>query len=170
MLICNSGVFTAGILLIIWIATKNFTKDQFRRLTPIVVAAVLILSGISLATARVLRHSDWMQFCSNEVFKEIRAPLGQRKAVFFNRGCGALDSSYTTQISILAPNEKIDVASEGNIFIAENEWSERSKRWHLDIDAKWQSPNILVLQYPKSAKVYRSETIWKGIKVNYVKR
>jgi len=76
------------------------------------IALLLIVAIIAIVGACNYIADD---MCGNEIHKEYLSPNGSLKAVVFQRDCGAT-TGFSTQISILNANEKLD-NEVGNIFI-----------------------------------------------------
>ena len=168
MLICNSLIYSGGVALLAWPLTKKTRRDRLRHLAPYVFSGVVIASFLTLGIAHVLKHTDWMQMCSNTVIHEYPAPQEKYKAVLFSRGCGAVDSGDTTHLSIIKMKDRIDVGDEGNVFIAAPKDFE--KGGDLNIGVEWQSPKNLLLRFSAITNPYRSEKSWKDINVAYEER
>lgn len=81
-----------------------------------------------------------------------------RKAVVFERDCGATDGG-STQVSILDTDEKLP-ASKGNAFVV---------KYYPNVKVNWQSDRrlVIVIQYPKSYRVFAHKVTVKDVSIRY---
>lgn len=94
--------------------------------------------------------------CGNKILREINSSDRMRKAVVFERDCGATDGG-STQVSILDVDDKLP-SSKGNAFIV---------KYYPDVKVHWQSDRRLVIQYPKSYRVFAHEVTVKDVSIRY---
>lgn len=83
------------------------------------------------------------------------------RAVLFSRDCGAT-TGFSTQLSILLINESLPGTS-GNVFIEDGNHG-ASEYW---AKVRWDSPKRIVVSYPSHARLFRKETLVKGVAVIY---
>src|SRR5688572_33159899 len=83
-----------------------------QRSTLSIVVAVIVIAGGGVWASRVLAPS-----CDNEVINEVVSPDGLRKAVLFQRECGAT-TGFSSQISVIATNDRLR-DSAGNVLVAD---------------------------------------------------
>ena len=94
--------------------------------------------------------------CRNTVLQTAAAPAGDRKAVMFERDCGAT-TAYSTQVSILPSGKKLNGA--GNVFVIEGPWARIT----------WLSPDVLLIQYDDQARVFHANEAVAGVTIRYEK-
>jgi hypothetical protein len=106
--------------------------------------------------------------CGNQVVSTITAPDGQKKAVVFQRDCGAT-TGFSTQISILPlshglPNEG------GNVFIADCDHGAAPAAAHggPEVHLSWAGSNRLEVRFHPKARVFRSVPSLDDVEITYV--
>ena len=106
--------------------------------------------------------------CNNDVVSEVKSPDGARKAVLFQRDCGA-STGYSTQISILDRDSVPSAA--GNVFIADarHGTAEATKWGGPWADAHWLSSDRLVIRYDQRARVFKAANRQFSVTVTYTK-
>jgi len=96
--------------------------------------------------------------CGNAVVAEIPSPKGDKRAVVFQRDCGAT-TRMSTQVSILSRGQSL--RDEGNAFIADDTGNV------LAIDVRWASNDELMIYYPARARVFRHNTKVDAVTIRY---
>lgn len=122
------------------------------------ISAVAILGALVLIWATL----PLRQPCGNKVLVEAPSSDGARKALLFQRSCGASSDIYT-HVSIVAPDDK-KVAVGGNVFVAQG---------HPDRTAtniRWDGPRTLVVETGGRDAATRMEVWMKGVLVKYEDR
>lgn len=112
---------------------------------------------ILIATISTLTGCALIPLCSNKVLREIISPDRTRKVVVFERDCGATDGG-STQVSVLDADEKLLDDSKGNAFII---------KYYPNVNVSWQSDLHLVIQHPKSDRVFARKTTVKDVSIRY---
>jgi hypothetical protein len=100
--------------------------------------------------------------CGNEVLKEVASPDARRRAVVFQRSCGAT-TGFSTHVSVLDAGESVGVAA-GNAFTADGPIMD------LLPAVRWESAEKVVVAYPSWARVFRREGRVKSVQVGYEER
>jgi hypothetical protein len=92
--------------------------------------------------------------CANEVIREVASPDGKRKAVVFERDCGAT-TGFSTQASVL-PIGKSLPNDGGNIFVADTNHgaAPSGPGGGPEVMVYWAGPNDLVLEHDVRARVF----------------
>jgi hypothetical protein len=104
--------------------------------------------------------------CADTVIKTALSPDGRRKAVLFERNCGAT-TGFSTQVGIYRANRT--PASKRTVFTADTdhgavEVAASGGPW---ADLAWASPNRLVVTYAAGARVHRREPRAGAVTVVY---
>ncbi len=99
--------------------------------------------------------------CGNRILKEETSPDSHRRAVIFERDCGAT-TGFSLHVSILAANESLPEEG-GNAFVEDGNRG-KSEFW---AQARWLSQERIVITYPSQARVFLKETLVKGVGVTY---
>ncbi len=94
--------------------------------------------------------------CENTVEKEVISPNGLKKAVIFDRGCGAT-VGFITAISIVPNGESLKSSDTGNVLLAENIYKEVSGTGNAEdrimrenFDIEWLNDMELLVRYTES--------------------
>ncbi len=98
--------------------------------------------------------------CENAVVSRKPSPDEKNDAVSFQRSCGSTTGN-AIEVSIL-PRQATPAAG-GNLFIADDNHGEIS----ATVWVEWRSPTILVIAYDRRARVFKKETGWGAIKIEY---
>jgi hypothetical protein len=102
--------------------------------------------------------------CGNRILSEIPAQVGSKRAVVFERDCGAT-TDFNTQVSILNANESAP-REAGNVFIAD---SDHGAVTNLIVSVRWDSPDHLVVVFPARARVFQQQVQVIGVNISYEK-
>jgi hypothetical protein len=114
----------------------------------------------SAITVLLLCSHGCLDFCRNQVLNETRSPDNGKRAVVFERDCGAT-TGFSTQISIL-PATKYLPREAGNVFIEESVHGVATT-----VRVRWDSPQRVVITYPGHARIFRKEVLVKGVAIAY---
>jgi hypothetical protein len=100
--------------------------------------------------------------CGNQVVQSAAAPGRDRRAVVFERDCGAT-TNFTTQISVVRGEP---VPGRGNVFIADagiipTSWGGPWAR------VSWRAPDRLLVQYDGSARVFVRNAKAAGVTIEF---
>jgi hypothetical protein len=125
----------------------------------IVAGALVILVGVAYIRTTPLSGAS---LCANEVVQEARSPDGTRRAVVFERDCGAT-TRKSTQLMIL-PADTVLPNEGGNVFVA-----------YVDpalVQVSWASANSLILSRPQlpASSVFHEEPSADDVGITYLTR
>ncbi|MCI0351046.1 MAG: hypothetical protein L0Z53_16595 [Acidobacteriales bacterium] len=116
--------------------------------------SVALLLGVSFLTA-----CD----CENTVVREGQSPEATRKAVVFERYCGANDGRpFTTQVSIVNVNASLPWG-EANAFTARHDGINP-----VNVSIEWESEDTLLIRHPQDTRVLKKENRVGRTAVRYV--
>ncbi|WP_419536476.1 DUF5412 family protein [Endozoicomonas sp.] len=130
------------------------TKKRFWMMT---LASIVI--AISVIGIVILLLVD---MCGNETFETMLSPDGVRKAVIFQRDCGAT-TDFSTQISIIGGADDL-VNESGNIYIVAGHPKESAPV------ISWQGNDVLIIHRDLDGSEFNAVTVLKGdgrVKVVY---
>jgi len=132
------------------------------------LAAVAVLAAGAFLWFVQSLSSAFEGMCGNQVLAEFPSPNGQVKAVIFERNCGTT-TDFSTQVSILSSGELLENEG-GNLFVADTDHGRAPSgvgggpevrfRWVSDAEAE-------IFHHP-AARVYKSSTSLRGMRVSYV--
>ena len=105
--------------------------------------------------------------CRNEVLQMVASPNEGRKAVIFQRDCGAT-TGFSTQLSILRANDEFP-KEPGNTFIADTDGGQApaGKGGGPEVKVQWVGETELIVMHDKRARVFLSEPTIDGVKLRY---
>jgi hypothetical protein len=126
------------------------------------VSSLPRFAKIQFVTALVLPLVACLDPCRNTVLSEVTAPGERRRAVVFERDCGAT-TDFSTHVSVLNATEVLP-RSIGNTFIAD---SDHGTVKDVKVSVRWASSNHLVVSYPTRARIFRQEVRVGDIVVSY---
>ena len=123
----------------------------------------IFICGIALAACNL----DGSDLCRNYELQTIYSPDGDRKAVVFQRDCGAT-TGFSTQVSILRSSEKLPNKG-GNTFIADTDHGQApsGQGGGPEVEVRWVSYQEVEVVYDKLARVFRREEIVDGVTIKY---
>jgi hypothetical protein len=107
----------------------------------------LLLALVSIAAVSCM--------CGSRVIA--RTSRGFRTVTVFERDCGATTAS-STQVSV---QWRWSVLGSGNAFVADRLSNDNA------VTARWLSDREVEIQYPASARVFRSESSANGVRIRY---
>ena len=127
-----------------------------------VVLAVLIISAaVWIAPFALVRSGT-------EVVGDVLSPDGKWDVVLMVRNGGAT-TDYSTQLSVIPAvgrlsRELPSRPSPGNVLIADGNHGAVAvnDRGFMHVDVVWQSPNLVVITFPPSARVFKQERWFQG--------
>src|SRR5262245_2535310 len=107
----------------------------------------------SVAYAGLLFLAGCSDSCSNMVVSSLDAPDGRHSAALFQRDCGAT-TSYSTQISVLAPGEQ--PSGSGNTLVADDDHgAARTGEWSGPwAEVKWLASDHLLIRYATKSRIF----------------
>jgi hypothetical protein len=107
-----------------------------------------------------------------EVIGDMPSPDGKWDVVLMVRNAGAT-TDYSTQLSVVAAgarlSREIALCRPGNLFIADSNHGAAAvdDRGFMHVDVVWQSPSLVVITFPPSARVFKQERQLQSITINY---
>lgn len=106
--------------------------------------------------------------CRHQVVGTFTAPEGLKKAVVFQRDCGAT-TGFSTQISILPLSHDLPDES-GNVFIADCDHGAAPAAAHggPEVHLSWSDSNRLEIRFHPKARVFRSESSRDEVEISYL--
>ena len=114
------------------------------------------------AAALALSLIGCLDPCGNAIRSEVASPDGKKRAVVFERSCGAT-TPFSAHVSVLDRGEKLPQSS-GNVFDADGD---HGAVRDVTVTVFWTSRNELLLRYPAAARVYvRNEQV-NGVAIKY---
>lgn len=90
---------------------------RFRKII-LLIAAGLAVSFLLIYAVIDHVFSGW-GFCENTIYQELASPNISRRAVVFERNCGAT-TGFSTQLSVLSANEEL-MNDSGNTYIVDGQ-------------------------------------------------
>lgn len=144
-----------------------------RPLKKILVGGVwLVGSGAVLIaiSALVLPSLLFGGMCANDIMKEVVSADGTKKAVVFQRNCGAT-AGFSTHASVLPVSRSLP-NDGGNVFSADTNHgaAPSGPKGGPELDASWVDPKELVLEHHPQARVCKAETSIGDTHVRFVSR
>lgn len=123
------------------------------------------LSALRLipAVALTLTLLSCVDPCENTILTESSSPGTNKRAVIFDRSCGAT-SGFSSQVSVLSANEPLPHSSGGNLFVADDDHGAVKE---MAVTVRWVSRDHLVVGYPARARVFKKEAQARGVAVAY---
>lgn len=122
---------------------------------------------IAISSILVLLCSAACDVCENQVVSIAPSPNGLVRAFLFTRSCGAT-TGFSTQISIIPSDAKLP-NERGNTFIADSDHGRVpiENNGELKVRMTWLSNDQLLVEYPKGARLFRSENTRRRIHIEY---
>lgn len=104
--------------------------------------------------------------CANTEIASALSPEGSRRAVLFERSCGAT-TGFSTQVSIVDPGER--PKGPGNAFVADSDHglAVEGAGGGVWADIRWLSDDHLLVRHAAGARIFKSEPEVSGVKVIY---
>lgn len=103
-----------------------------------------------------------MDPCGNTILTDSPSPGGNKRAVIFERSCGAT-TGFSSQVSVLDANKTFPNSS-GNVFIADGDHGAVKE---MAVTVRWLSRDQFVIRYPARARVFKKEVQARGVAVEY---
>ena len=106
--------------------------------------------------------------CQNSTVSTAAAPASDLKAVLFQRDCGAT-TGFSSQVSVTGADEA--PAGGGNVFVADTDHgvAEAASWGGPWVEARWLSPQQLLIRYDAKARVFTQNASVSGVTVAYEK-
>jgi hypothetical protein len=110
-----------------------------------------------------------LSFCEVESLSSTPSPDGSKKVEVFVVNCGAT-TDWSTQASILKPNEMITDSSRGNLLAIDGNhgeaWPEAGKGWPVIVPV-WNDSNNVEIHYSRGTRATPEDEMIKGVNVTY---
>jgi len=106
-------------------------------------------------------------FCGSRIVREVPSPNGSKRAVLFERDCGAT-TSFSTQVSIISVGKKLS-NENGNIFIADanHDSVPVDSQGVMAVDIAWKNNQEVEITYPTRARIFLRAPDYQGIRIGY---
>ncbi len=126
--------------------------------------AVALVAGVGAVLWGAGRQAG---LCDNTPLAEVPSPGGTRKAVVFQRDCGAT-TGFSTQVSVLAAGEKLP-NDGGNVFVADTDHGQAPSGpgGGPVVEVVWLGEERLLIRHHRRARVFRSEAHVGSVAVGY---
>lgn len=111
------------------------------------------------------------EMCGTKLAESKLSPNGKLKILIFSANCGAI-SDFSTQISIVESNYKLQDNDSGNIFSADSDHGIAKMKEDseiIDLKTKWVSDQTIEIEYPESARIFKNKDSKNGVEINYIK-
>jgi len=120
-----------------------------------------------LISAGCILLSFGCDVCNNRMVREIPSPNGSKRAVLFERDCGAT-TDFSTQVSILPVGKKLGT-SAGNTFVADSNHGIVSvdSQSVIAVDIAWKNDQEIEITYPTRARTFLKASEFQGIRIVY---
>ena len=127
--------------------------------------ALLLAIGTAASVTACL---DLSAGCGNEQLSEVASPDRARRAVVFQRDCGAT-TPFSTQVSILPAGATLPDSS-GNVFVADTEHgrADAGPGGGPRVSVRWIAGDTLELRYDPRARIFVQEAHVLGTNVRFV--
>lgn len=103
--------------------------------------------------------------CKNELIYAQSNSDNTRHLYAFTRNCGTT-TSESIQLSLFNKNISLDDIEGGNIFIADGKPTLESYKEAISI--KWIDKKALEVQFDKTLRVFKKDTVWNNIRIRYL--
>jgi hypothetical protein len=129
-------------------------------------AVAVLLGGVAFALLGVWGVARGM--CGNEVLAEFPAPDNARRAVLFQRDCGAT-TGFSTQVSVLHGSESLPNEG-GNVFVADTDHGQApaGPGGGPIVEIRWIGNAHLEVHHDLRARVFAADTLVDGVKIRFV--
>ena len=132
----------------------------------VVLAVLIICAAVWIAPFALVRSGT-------EVVGDVLSPDGKWDVVLMVRNGGAT-TDYSTQLSVIPAvgrlSREIALGRPGNVFIVDGKINGAvavNDRGFMHVDVVWQSPNLVLITFPPSARVFKQEGRFQSIIVKY---
>ena len=137
------------------------------KLVLFVSGGLLLLGAIAVGTFWWFLHSTAQEMCGNEILSITDLIDHEARAIVFQRDCGAT-TGFSTQVSILRLGEELP-NEVGNTFIADrnNGKAPKGKGGGPEVRVEAVSTNTFKITYHPNAKVFKQQSKWNGVIIEY---
>jgi hypothetical protein len=132
------------------------------------LAAGAVVAGVTVVVAPgFILDAVFGSPCGNQPLAEVRSPGGARKAVVFQRDCGAT-TGFTTQVSVLPPGGDLP-DDGGNVFVADDDdgAAPAGPGGGPAVYVAWLDDTRMVIRHHPRARVFRAEPRVGPVEVRY---
>ena len=131
----------------------------------VIIGALVIACAVVLLAPLALVRS-W-----TEVVGDVPSPDGKWDVVLMVRNAGAV-TDYSTQLSVVPAGRlkrEIALCRPGNVFIADgnNGTVAVDGRGFMGVDVAWKAPNLVVITFPQSARIFKQERRFQTLTFTY---
>ena len=117
-----------------------------------------------LVAFAALLASGCSDVCGNKIISETVSPGSDRKAVVFERDCGAT-TAFSTQISIIDARDGL--SGSGNTFVIDR--GQLIDGWNGPwASVTWVGPRTLEIRYEATARTFEKDSAVDGVAVRYI--
>jgi hypothetical protein len=145
-------------------ASRPYSRPRMSPLGKAGLAVTLVaaVGGVLFAAGRGV--------CDNTPLAEVPSPGGTRKAVVFERSCGAT-TGFSTQVSVLPAGEK-PRGDAGNVFVADTDHgaAPSGPGGGPVVEPVWIAEDRLLIRHHRLARVFLSEARAGSVAVSYEAR
>jgi hypothetical protein len=132
-----------------------------------VVVAILGVAACLVVALGVGLYSLADSMCANEPLGEALSPDGARKAVVFQRDCGAT-TGFSTQVSVIASSSTLGNSS-GNVFVADADHGSAPAGpgggpW---VSVHWLAADQLVVRHHPATRVFKAAPQVRAVHIRY---
>lgn len=109
--------------------------------------------------------------CGSKLEESKLSPNGELKILIFSLNCGAI-SDFSTQISIVESNYKLQNDDAGNVFSADSDHGiakMNESKEIIELKTKWLNDKTLEIEYPENARIFKNEDKINGVEIIYKK-
>lgn len=134
------------------------------------ICGIAIL-GFVIFVGIIFSSFSFDNMCGTKLSEAKLSPNGKLKVLIFSANCGAI-SDFSTQISIVDYNYNLKNDDVGNILSADSDHGKAKmdkEREVIDVTTKWLNNNLLEIEYPENARIFKSEDSKNGVEIIYKK-
>jgi hypothetical protein len=135
--------------------------------------AKITLSTVGLLVGGTLLGllAVWAAFtprCGNDILAELPSPDNQRRAVIFQRNCGAT-TGFNTEVSILRGSSRLGNEA-GNAFAADADHGQAptGPSGGPVVTVRWIDPLHLVVNHDARVRVLAADSLVEGVRIRFV--
>ncbi len=134
-----------------------------------VLLVVAGLCAVGLAFVIWVASSLGSGMCGSTLLFEVPSPDAARRAVVYERNCGAT-TGFATHVSILAPGDSAG-AEAGNAFVADTDHGQApaGPGGGPAVAVRWLGPRELEIQHHPATRTFAADTLVAGVRIRYVR-
>lgn len=103
----------------------------------------------------------------NEIINELANPIKNKKAIVFLKG-GNATADNSVQIILSGIDFNLKNLETGNIFIADTNYGKADLE--NSVRTIWPANDTLIVEFDKSLRVFKKETILDGVTIIYTEK